>query len=130
MCSNERLLTCTALTEAMGNLYVFGGRCCQSFDPGTGKWKQLTPMPTECSPYQALTVRDRIYVIAKLTTPSLVAAAFLVAAASLLAAASARAQLQRCGLIHLWARGRFYLPRLPWVARRQSFHPHSGLCSL
>jgi len=65
MSCNERLLTCTALTEAMGNLYVFGGRCCQSFSPGTGKWKQLTPMPTECSPCQALTVRGRIYVISK-----------------------------------------------------------------
>lgn len=65
MFCNERLLTCTALTEAMGNLYVFGGRCCQSFNPGTGKWKQLTPIPTECSPCQALTVRGRIYVISK-----------------------------------------------------------------
>mmetsp|Transcript_81829 Transcript_81829/g.162442 ORF Transcript_81829/g.162442 Transcript_81829/m.162442 type:complete len:575 (+) Transcript_81829:87-1811(+) len=69
MSCNERLLTCTALTEAMGSLYVFGGRCCQSFSPGTGKWKQLTPMPNECSPYQALTVRGRIYVISKSNNP-------------------------------------------------------------
>jgi len=68
MSGNERLLTCTALTEAMGNLFVFGGRCCQSFSPETGKWKQLTPIPTECSPYQALTVRGRIYVISKSNT--------------------------------------------------------------
>ena len=57
-----------ASTSLKGYLYCISAETAERFDPSSGAWSYITPLPVPCENLQAISAKGMLYVVASPST--------------------------------------------------------------